>query len=427
MKLCYVTMVFPASTETFACLDVRMLRDAGVQIRVYALRPARPRGLDEPFRLFATRARTRAANAMLADRGLETLPVSHSTWTAVFRGLRIAVTNPAIAVDVVGWICRNSWQRPRHCLKSFALLPRCLDIFAAIRQQRPDVVHLFWGHYPSIVGYLVRRNLQGVIVSMFLGAYDLRLRYGASAALGRVADVVWTHAHANIPTIRQLGIPLDKVRVVHRGIDFDALLPVHEREPHRLITAGRLTREKAVDDCLAVLSTLRESWPSASLAVIGDGPQRPRLMAQSKALGLGAAVEFCGQLSSRQVRKKMAAGQIFVLMSVLECLPNVVKEAMASGCACVVAETTGIRELVVDGVTGFIVPPGDIAAAAARLQTLLADPALAARMGAAGRDRVRTQFNARHSMRAYQTHWEKLMHTPHREGAVYAHAGSASW
>jgi glycosyltransferase involved in cell wall biosynthesis len=338
------------------------------------------------------------------------LAVSHSTWASVLRGLWFAAVRPRTTLDVVSWIWRHNWRTPRHCFKSVALVPRSLDILNAIRRARPDVVHLFWGHYPAIVGYLVRRHLSKVIVSMFLGAYDLRSRYGGSAALGRMADVVWTHAHVNAGLLLKLGIPRELARVVHRGIDVDAFSKSdREKIPYRLVTAGRLTEEKAVHDVLALLATTRLQWPAASLVVLGDGPERQRLVSLVNALGLQSAVTFHGHVPSEKVSDEMAAAQVFVHMSVIECLPNVVKEAMANGCACVVAETAGIEELVVDGVTGFVVRPGDIEETSRRLDQLFGDPHLVATMGAAGRDRVRAHFDARRSMGMYQTGWRELL------------------
>jgi glycosyltransferase involved in cell wall biosynthesis len=290
------------------------------------------------------------------------------------------------------------------------MVPRSLDFFAAIRRVRPDVVHLFWGHYPAIVGYLVRRHLNGTVLSMFLGAYDLRQRYPGSAALGRMADVVWTHAHANTRAMEALGVPRSRIRVMHRGIDIEAFSRHRNGKiPYRVMTAGWLSPEKGVRHVLAVFAKTRQRWPQASMVVLGDGPERANLMAIAESLGIASAVTFRGHVTPDEVGAEMAAAQIFVLMSVVECLPNVVKEAMASGCACVVAETPGIEELVEDGVSSFVVAPDDVDAATRRLDELFRCPERMAAIAEAARDHVAAQFNVRRSMRTYQECWTELL------------------
>jgi glycosyltransferase involved in cell wall biosynthesis len=410
MNVSYVTMVFPALTETFAGVDVRVLRESGVTVSVYALRSAQPWGRDKRAGLFTQRARAREVNRLLAVRGLGDLAVSHSTPWAVLRGVAFAIVHLSLLVDLIGWLWRHNRRSPRHFLKSVVMVPRSLDIFAAIRRARPDVVHLFWGHYPSIVGYLVRRYLPEIVVSMFLGAYDLRERYAGSAALGRLADVVWTHAHVNTPVMEELGVPRRHIRVMHRGIDVESFLPRRgEKVPYRLITAGRLSVEKGVHHVLALFAKARQRWPDASLVVLGDGPERARLTALAESLGIRSAVTFLGHVGPEDVRREMAAAQLFVHMAAVECLPNAVKEAMASGCACVVSETPGIEELVEDGVSGFVVPNADVDAATHRVDELFRHPERITAMAAAARDRIAAEFDVRRAMRTYRDCWSGLL------------------
>ncbi len=410
MNVCYVTMVFPAAAETFACLDVRALRDSGVSVSVYAMRPARIWGLDEPRRLFASRARTRAAAQLLKERGLGALAVSHSTLTAVLRGLLFAAMRPRTFLDLIAWLWSTNRRSPNHLLKSLALVPRSLDILWSIERHQPEVVHLFWGHYPAIVGYLVRRWLTDVVVSMFLGAYDLRSRYAGSGALAQIADVVWTHANANVRALERLGAPPHRIRVVHRGVDLEALSDCQpsRKVARRLVTASRLTTSKAVDEVLTTFAMVRERWPDASMVVLGDGPERSRLVSLANSLGIAQAVVFRGHAAPDEVRREMAVAQVFLFMSVVESLPNAVKEAMASRCACVVSATSGIEELVEDGVSGFVVPLGDTAAAACRVDQLLHNPELMTGMGSRARARIAAQFNVKESMQAYHERWADL-------------------
>ena len=104
----------------------------------------------------------------------------------------------------------------------------------------------------------------------------------------------------------------------------------------------------------------------------------------------------------------MGAAQVLVLLSVTECLPNVVKEAMASRCVCVVSATVGIEELVEDGKNGFVVKQGDIADAARCIDHVFQHPDEAAATASAARGRIVANFDVRRSMEAYRERWREL-------------------
>jgi glycosyltransferase involved in cell wall biosynthesis len=414
MKVWYVTMIFPAKSETFACSDVRVLRDGAVDVSVHTLRPARPGGQFEKRSFLRSGARRRAAAELLGERGLAGLPTSYGTLASAVRGLGFALRNPLTLLDLISWIARHSWRTPKHLVKSLTLVPRSLDILQSAMRERPDVVHLFWGHYPAIVGYLAHRHLPGTVLSMFLGAYDLERGFAGTAPVARQADVVWTHARANVPAITRLGVSPDRIRVAYRGIDI-ARFPAHSpKQPRRIVTAGRLIRSKAVGDVIAVFAALLPDFPDARLTVLGNGPERSSLERLTRSLGVAKAVEFLGHVSHDRVSRELATADVFLLMSRKESerLPNGVKEAMACCCVCVVSETPGIEELVVDGETGFVVPQGDIAAASRCVTQVFSNRDDVQKMVAAARTQIVSQFDVRKSMGRYREVWQELCFEP---------------
>jgi glycosyltransferase involved in cell wall biosynthesis len=285
-----------------------------------------------------------------------------------------------------------------------------LDIFFGLKRSPPDVVHLFWGHYPTIVGHLIHRYLPESVLSVFLGAYDLRRCYPGSAVVARTADVVWTHAQANIPLIQRLGVAPDRIRVAYRGIDLSRFKPDSlPKIPHRVVTAGRLSTAKGMMDVLTTFRRLRELWPDASLVVLGDGPDRERLRAAANSDSLREAVRFEGHVPHDTVAKEMARAEVFLFMSKLERLPNVVKEAMASECVCVVTETPGIDELVNDNISGFVVPQGDIGTAVRRISEVFRNPDGARAMASTARIHVVEKFDVTESMKSYHHQWLHLV------------------
>jgi glycosyltransferase involved in cell wall biosynthesis len=358
---------------------------------------------------------------MLAEHDLADLPVTQADASSVLRGLRLALLHPHVSMDIALWVVRQSGRSWRHFARGAALVPRCIDLLFAARRCRPDVVHLFWGHYPSIFGHLILRHFPRAVLSLFLGAYDLERAYPGSAVLARRADVVWTHARVNVQTIRGLGVPRDRIRVAHRGIDLDLFRPTHDRPglAGRLLTAGRLSADKGMDDALSVFARIHKKWPQAVLAVLGDGPERSRLADLARSLTIGEAVCFQGHISHRAVREAMINSDLFLLMSRKrsERLPNVVKEAMASGCVPVVTETPGIGELVKDGRTGFVVPQGDVGAAVKRIQYLLRNPDQAREIAARARQEIFNRYDSQRTMRRYEAEWRRLLNKTARDRA----------
>jgi glycosyltransferase involved in cell wall biosynthesis len=226
------------------------------------------------------------------------------------------------------------------------------------------------------------------------------------------ADIVWTHAQRSVADIAALGVPTDRVVVAYRGVDLRLFSePNAVKVPGRIVAAGRLVRDKHVDDVLAAFQLVRARYPQATLLVLGQGPDRARLERLARTLGIADAVSFAGHVPQSRVRDELRRAQAFITMSREDGdrLANVVKEAMASWCVPVVSLTPGIDELVADQVTGFIVPQGDANAAAGRLMELFANPVRAHRMGGLGARHIHAQFNVRHTMTEYLTQWTRLV------------------
>lgn len=392
-----MTMQFPAPRETFAILDLLALRALGAEPSVYCVRGER-----------------REAGDLTRQWGIEDLPVSQATPASVVRGMAYALAHPAIAARLVARLVVDNAQRPTHLLKSLALAPRALDVFREIVRRRPDVVHLFWGHQPALVGRLLHDHAPDVVVTQFLGAYDLTMGFRTGARLAAALPVVFTHARANLPLIEAQGIDPAKVVVAHRGIDLERrVVAAGGKVPGRVLGAGGFEEGKGFLEVIEAFARVQERSPGATLTLLGDGPQRAALEARVRALGL-RGVDMPGFVPHARVLAEMARSEVFLFLSRLagERLPNVVKEAMLHDCACVVSETVGIDELVEDGVTGFVVGSRDVEAAAAAVARCLDDPARRAGLLAAAAERVRASFDVRATMRGYLDVWQRLSAPP---------------
>ena len=231
-------------------------------------------------------------------------------------------------------------------LVGLAFVPRSMGILASLEREQPDVVHLFWGHYPSIVGFLVLARLPRTVLSMFLGTYDLTRLYRGSAWVASRADLVSTHARWNVPVLEALGAPQQRIHVAYReSIQRYSAESRHQKHGGGLFPAGVSMKERGWTMCCSCFEKSTRAVPRATLRLLGQGPERANLERLSQSLGIDRAVTFVGHVAQRRVARELAAAEVFLHMSwdETERLPNVVKEAMASRCLCVVTRTSGIR------------------------------------------------------------------------------------
>lgn len=190
-----------------------------------------------------------------------------------------------------------------------------------------------------------------------------------------------------------------KLRIVHCGV-VPAAYGTTPRGPFtgHVAFVGRLDAVKGVPLLLEAFATVRARHPDARLTIAGDGPARARLEARTLALGLSGVVRFAGYLDEPAVARLLESADMLVLPSFAEGLPVVLMEAFASRIPVIATQVAGVPELVQDGISGFIVPPGDVDSLADRLDRLLSDPALCARMGQAGRARVEVEHDIAHEV-----------------------------
>ena len=177
--------------------------------------------------------------------------------------------------------------------------------------------------------------------------------------------------------------------VIRNGIDVSKR-PVSRptREAPRIVSVGRLQDPK---DPITLVRAIGHLWErDFTTLMVGEGLERAAVEAEVRRLGVEKAIEFMGERDD--VAEILAESDIFVLASRSEALPLTVLEAMAAGLPVVASRVGGLAEVVAEGETGLLVPPGDPAALADALGRLIDDPQLRQRLGAAGRARAETHF-----------------------------------
>jgi phosphatidylinositol alpha-1,6-mannosyltransferase len=200
------------------------------------------------------------------------------------------------------------------------------------------------------------------------------------------------------------------VQVIPCGVDPDRYRPVDGGRLRSelglgnrpvVLTLARLVSSKGHDLVIRALAELRRRIPDATYLVGGTGGENYTefLRALAESCGVSKAVRFLGYVASEDLPALYSASNVYVMPSrALEGNSNfegfgiTYLEANACGVPVIGADSGGVADAVLDGRTGFLVPPNDVPALADRMYRLLADPDLARRMGAAGRERILREF-----------------------------------
>jgi colanic acid/amylovoran biosynthesis glycosyltransferase len=161
----------------------------------------------------------------------------------------------------------------------------------------------------------------------------------------------------------------------------------------RVLFVGRLVPEKGVLVLLRALTALKDRGVEVQAVLVGDGPYRGELERAARRLQVAGQLTFTGALTGARVAPLYREADVFCLPSFAEGLPVVLMEAMANELPVVTTRIAGIAELVDDGVNGLLLPPGRDDVVAEALERLARDPALRARWGRAGRERVLRDYD----------------------------------
>lgn len=285
---------------------------------------------------------------------------------------------------------------------------------------------------------LVRREHQGSADAFPAARIDIERR------LVRHADLLIAECPQDrADLIRLYGADDARIRTVPCGVDLSEFYPVSRPAARRalglsddefvILQLGRLVPRKGIDNVIRALAKLPPELPARLLVVGGESaesderatPEIARLRGIARECGVAARVSFTGQRQRERLRDCYAAADVFVSTPWYEPFGITPLEAMACGTPVIGSAVGGIQYSVVDGVTGYLVPPRDPEALAARLAHLHANPLLAATLGAAGIRRARGMFTWDRIARELADAYRAVLPRPARHACKGAAAGYA--
>ncbi len=206
------------------------------------------------------------------------------------------------------------------------------------------------------------------------------------------AHKIVANSRAAADRLRRERVPAGRVATVSNGIDSCAFAADRSRRPLRNVTVvANLRKEKGHDVLIDAAPEVLRHFPDARFDIVGAGPQLATLQARAAAQGVSDAFTFIGY--EPNVPERLLNADIFVLPSRSEAFPNAVLEAMSAGLPIVASGVGGILELIDDGRTGLLVPPGDPHTLAHSICRLMASCTLGATLGKAACQEVQGRYS----------------------------------
>ncbi|HEY7076620.1 MAG TPA: glycosyltransferase [Solirubrobacteraceae bacterium] len=412
----YVLMGFPRVSETFIASELHRVERAGIPVRLFVIKPveARERELRHPV-----------VDAIAATP--EYLPDSSALTAPLHRWRRAHLRPFAPALRRVAW--RRPLGLARACATALGQAlrdrrtplsgPRKIYVKELVQAvaladrvlAHPEVRHLHahFAHGTTTVTWLAAR-IAGVPFSFTGHARDIYApALNPRGWLRRKllsARFVVTCTQANVAHLHGIAPGADVHLVYHGlGADFARLLEAAPVPPTagggtlRVLGVGRLVAKKGFDLLVEACALLRDRGVDCELRIVGqDDTDGNRVRERIATLGLAGRVTLAGPVGQAELLGEYRRADVLCMPCRLladdrDGIPNVLVEAMAAGTPVVATAVSGIPELVRDGHDGLLVAPEDPAALAGALARLHADPTLAARLAAAGRETVARRFD----------------------------------
>lgn len=386
MRLAYLTSQYPATSHTFISREVAALRDLGVAVDTFSIRPP---------------TQTELNDDALKKEAEQTFTVLRQPLTTIFAAQGIALfTSPAGYFRTMGRALAHRPPGLRGWAMAFVYFAEALVLARELKRRGITRLHNHFANAGAIVGFLAAGLLHVPWSFTMHGISETD--YPAGLLLGKkieAADFVACVSYFGRAQAMRLVSPdhWDKLHVVRCGLPLKGLpMPSTSRGGKRLICVGRLSPEKGQAGLLEAFANI-SGGADAQLVFVGDGPQSGDLSSRSQTLGIADKVSFAGRLGEQETLEQIAGSDILVLPSLMEGLPIVLMEAMALGTAVVASRVAGIPELVEDGKSGLLFTPSNWDELAESMSRLLENDGLRRTLAENAKAAVTTEFDIKKS------------------------------
>lgn len=382
LRLAIVVNSFPTVSETFIYNKVAGLSERGVLVTVIK----HASGSDEA--LYRDRLKTLNLRQQFA-RGVPASLKGAANFSLLVREPRRAFQALALAAS-----------GPRRGGASLSV------IMGALAARRCDIVHFeFSGLGVAYLPVLDLLRPAKIFVSCRGAAEQIKplldpLRRSDLERLFNRADRVHCVSQDMLNCCTQYGLPERKAFVNRPAVRTDAFMrtaaipsPTRPAGPVRICSTGRLHWKKGFEFALIAVKLLKDAGEAVTWEIIGDGPEREKLVYMVHTLGLSQIVTLTGRLGSGQVKERLQDCDIFLLPSLSEGISNAALEAMAMELPVISTRAGGMEEVITDGQNGFLVDCYDPVQIADRIRRVRDDISLRNTLGKTARETILSGFS----------------------------------
>ncbi|HEX8170372.1 MAG TPA: glycosyltransferase family 4 protein [Thermoanaerobaculia bacterium] len=385
---------FPTVTETFILREVDELERQGQPVRLVPMIKESPPVIHNAAKPWTERALyTRFVSGPIVEANLRML-ARHP--------VRYLFTLAACAIGTM--------RRANTFVRTLALFPKSVYLAGQLQKEGVRHLHVHFASHPTTMALVISRFAPEITFSFTVHAHDIQVDRSLLAWKLRTARFVRSISAYNKRFLEELypKASAGKIHVIHVGIEPDTyddaaqrLRRVTRDSAPRILCVAAHKPYKGIPYLIEACRLLRDEGVDFQCNLIGDGPMRSELEQMIRERNLGDRVHLLGPRPEEEVARMMSETNLFVLASIveergkMEGIPVALMEAMAAGRAVVSTATSGIPELVEDGVNGVLVPQRDPRALADAMRSLLSDPERAHQLGERGREKVRREFTLR--------------------------------
>jgi len=408
-KIAYLMSRFPKVSETFILYEILELERLGMQVEIFPL-------VREPAPVMHAEAHA------LVERAHYSKVLTPDVLQAQRYWLR---RQPAAYLQAWAQAIRGNAGSPKSLSRALVVVPQAALFAKRMVELGVTHLHAHWATHPALAAYVVSL-LTGLPYSFTAHADDIYVERPMLKEKIRRAHFVITISEYNKRFLSELyGEAIgNKIAVVHCGVDSAIFTPrVHTPSTNLFTIAcvARLEEKKGHIYLVDACGQLKAQGVSFQCILVGEGEERSRIEAQIKRLGLEDTVILLGQQPRSRVSELLAQADVMVLPSVTtakgrqEGIPVALMEALATEVPVISTASSGIPELIEDGLTGLLVPERDICSLAMALARLQANPELGRKLGTAGRIKVQREFDLQRNTailhRMFTSDWNAIHHT----------------
>ncbi len=378
-EIAYLFERFPSYVQTFCYREVVELQRQGAALTIFSIRPPENES-------------ARDWDQQLIEK-VHYLPDEAQLRAEVEKAVQKGPLSKAVSREI------ESWGRQRDFLRLF----QAVYIGIRLKQANLRHVHAHFAGMAARTAFWIKRFFE-IGYSFTAHANDIFAPRPFTVGLDKLIDSASAVVAVSDYSTRllQTRFPQDSKKVfrIYNGIDLsrfrearsDAVVPL-------IISIGRLVEKKGFAHLIEACRKLKEGGVNVRCEIIGDGPLKDVLLMQICESGLESLVSLVGPQTQGEIVERLSVATVFCLPCVVEQgggmdnLPTAIVEAMAAALPVVSTPIAGIPEMVMNEVSGLLVPPGDAGALANALEKIIRDKELARRFGESGRKRAREIFS----------------------------------